>query len=236
MEMWQTLLQFICQVAGCCKPEIRLGFSKITIDNTIIIEGKDINMIKLEFDQSVTFGATGFTDRRGRAAKIEEGSALWSVVAVGADGEDISETVLLEVAEDNELFATLTVGDVEGVVTVVMEADGDSDADEYTKIMATATVVVDAPNVVAFDLTMGEPVDVEDEPVEEEPAPAEEAPEEEAPAEEPTDETPVEETPETPPTETPVEPTEGEDMPPAPTPGAGTPTTETPAEGDEGTR
>lgn len=126
-------------------------------------------MVKMEFDQSVTFTAGGFKDRKDNPAAIEAGTAVWSFVGEDAEGNDASDFVEVIVNPENELEATVVSGDLEVVGTLTFRADGDPDADEEAMITAVATIVVDAPNAVVVELTNSEPVDVVEEPTPEPP-------------------------------------------------------------------
>jgi len=115
-------------------------------------------MVKFEFNQSADFVAEPL-DRRGNPASIEKGSAVWSVMATDADGNDVSESLVLTVDPENELAAKLTSMEVELTGVLTLRADGDPDADETAPLVATADIVVDASNAVVLSLTNTEPVD-----------------------------------------------------------------------------
>lgn len=165
--------------------------------------GGKIKMVKMEFDQMVEFVASP-VDRKGRAARIEEGSASWSIIAQDADGNDVSDALTVEVDETYELRARVYSSDVECTAVLTLRADGDEDMGETVDVVATADIIVDAPNVVALSLSNSQPVDFEEAPAEEEPVeePVDEPVDE--PVEEPVDE-PVEEPVEDVPSEEPVE-------------------------------
>lgn len=149
-DLLQWLFRYFCGQA-------KFNFTTLQTDSTTI-KGK-INMVKLEFDQYAIFTAENPVDRRGNPAKIETGSATWTVEATDADGYPVDD---VEVAPDptNELSAKLTTGTTECTGTITLRADGDPDTDEEAAIVATASFVVDASNVVAFSLTNSDPQDV----------------------------------------------------------------------------
>lgn len=150
------IAEFLCCLCGCLsRPKQRIIFNKITLEG-IEIRGK-IDMVRMEFAQSVTFTAAP-VDRRGRPARIEAGSAVWTANFVDADGYPAD--LVIEVNPDNELEATLVSGDFEATGSVVVTADGDPDAGEDFPITGIAAVVVDGPNAVSFELGNTEPQDV----------------------------------------------------------------------------
>lgn len=156
----QTLIELLLDAMKSRKPfkgRRKLIFTKVSIDG-IEITGR-IHMVKLEFSQAVTFAATPL-DRRGKPAKIEAGTAVWSVAATDVDGNDVSGELTLSVDPTNELSATVTSAQTALTGTLTLRADGDPKADEVVDVVATASIIVDAPNVVALSLSNTDPVDV----------------------------------------------------------------------------
>lgn len=119
----------------------------------------DVIMVRYEFNQEATFTASP-VDRRGNPTGIDPGSAEWSVVATDVDGNDVSDSLVLTVDPVNELSATLRSTDVELTGVLTLRADGDPDEGEYAPIIGTVSIIVDASNAVAFNLTNTEPTDV----------------------------------------------------------------------------
>lgn len=130
----------------------------VDIDGTIVT-GVDIKMVRFEFNQEATFTATPL-DRRGNVAGIEPGSAEWSFVGFDADGNDVSDAVVVTVDPSNELSVKLRSTDEELTGVLTLRADGDPDAGEYAPIVATESIIVDASNAVALSLSATQPVDV----------------------------------------------------------------------------
>lgn len=152
MEILKKILECICSFLR--EPEFLWS---VKLDGNEF-SGRDI-MVKFEFNQEATFTAQPL-DRRGNPAGIEPGSAEWSVSATDADGNDVSDSLILTVDPSNELRATLRSTDEELTGVLTLRADGDPDAGEYALIVGVVSIVVDASNAVAFSLTNTEPVDV----------------------------------------------------------------------------
>lgn len=139
-------------------PPVRLRFDSIVTQEGLMIKGK-IKMVKFELDQFADFTAVP-VDRRGRTANIEPGSASWSFSGTDADGNDVSDTVIVAVDPTNELSVRVTSTSVELTGVLTLRADGDPDSGEYAPVVATADIIVDASNAVAVSLSNTTPADV----------------------------------------------------------------------------
>lgn len=106
--------------------------------------------MKKEFGFTATFEAKPVG---AEGADYEHGTAKWDIAAKSADGDDRSGDYSIAVAADNELQAKIThSGTVESTALLTLRADGDPDADETAPVIGTVGIVVDAPNVTAFEL------------------------------------------------------------------------------------
>lgn len=128
---------------------VRFSFIKVTVvGSQNYVEG-DIKKMKLEFGQNigVEAAATG--------GDYQHGTAVFSVQAATAEGEDVSEQFSVAVDPDNELKATVVRAEgnsTECSGAVTLRADGDSDIDEEAPIVGVLGFNYDSPNATGFDL------------------------------------------------------------------------------------
>lgn len=126
----------------------RIVFSKIRVSSSTVVEG-DIKKMKIEFGQLLLVTATTVG-----GVGIQPGTAQWSVIAEDADGGDRSGDFTLTPSPDNELECRIQhSGTSESTAVVRLQADGDRDTDEEAIVVGTLAIVVDEPNVTAFELS-----------------------------------------------------------------------------------
>lgn len=137
-----------CCKDECCSPTTRFQFFRVTDGNTWI-KG-EIKHMKKEFGFASTFEARP-VGKPG--ATHEAGSENWSVQAQDSDGNDRSSDYSITVDPSNALKARIQhSGTVESTALLTLRADGDPDADEVAEVVGTVDIVVDAPNVTAFEI------------------------------------------------------------------------------------
>lgn len=154
--MWKACLREFFECLFCSSR--KLVFTKIEVDG-IEIQTEGIYMVKLELNQEVVLTAEA-VDRRGNPVRVDEGSAVWSVTAMDAEGNEAPDALVIEADPSNEMSAILRSTDAEVTGLVTLRADGDADENEEVEIIATLDVIVDAGNAVALTINAGEPTDV----------------------------------------------------------------------------
>jgi len=131
----------------CADAKPKVVFSQVRTGGEVITG--EITAMKKEFgfDFELEAKPVGGT-------QIEAGSAAWSYAATDADGNDVSDSVTVTPNADNELRCRFVHdgSTVESTGVVTLRADGDSDLDEEFPAVGTLDIVVDSPNVTAFEL------------------------------------------------------------------------------------
>ncbi|MEO7538877.1 MAG: hypothetical protein ABIV21_02535 [Pyrinomonadaceae bacterium] len=148
-ERFLKLLVFLGEKIFCSSNTALQGrfiFNRVQVGE-LIIEG-DITKMKIEIGQNIHL--TAVSD-----LPYEVGTAVATVQASDADGNDVSGEFKVEASADNELDITITRdGTTECTGVITLRADGDPDADEEAPMVGTADFVYDSKNASVFDLTI----------------------------------------------------------------------------------